>query len=106
VLSIAHERSNEHKWTDGKKRIKDRLNSVAEVLETIAEAVAVQKQANDIIEPLLMSHGLAASKQILYWQGIIDHPTCAFPRAGLTDAQLRRLRDKLASTAIAHTLVR
>ena len=71
-----------------------------------AEAVAAQKQANDIIEPLLMSQGLAASKQILYWQGLIDYPTCAFPRAGLTDAQQRRLRDKLASTAIAHTLVR
>jgi N-acetylneuraminate lyase len=71
-----------------------------------ADAVAAQRQANEIIEPLLMSQGLAASKQILYWQGLIDHPACAFPRAALSEAQQRRLRDKLATTAIAHTLVR
>jgi N-acetylneuraminate lyase len=71
-----------------------------------AEAVAAQKQANDIIEPLLASHGLAASKQILYWQGLIDHPHCAHPRAGLTDSQKSDLRRRLATTAIADTLVR
>ncbi len=71
-----------------------------------AEAVAAQKRANDIIEPLLMSQGLAASKQILYWQGLIDHVNCAFPRAALTEAQQKQLRDLLSTTAIAETLVR
>jgi N-acetylneuraminate lyase len=69
------------------------------------EAVAAQRKANDIIEPLLASQGLAASKQILVWQGLIDHPTCAFPRANLSEAQQRQLRDALASTAIADTLI-
>jgi N-acetylneuraminate lyase len=71
-----------------------------------AEAVAAQRQANDIIEPLLVFQGLAASKQILVWQGLIDHPTCAFPRASLTESQQRQLRDMLSTTAIAHTLIR
>jgi N-acetylneuraminate lyase len=71
-----------------------------------AEAVATQKLANEIIEPLLMSHGVAATKQILVWQGLIDHPTCAFPRAALTEAQQRQLRELLATTAIAGSLVR
>jgi N-acetylneuraminate lyase len=71
-----------------------------------AAAVAAQRQANDIIEPLLMFQGLAASKQILVWQGLIDHATCAAPRASLTEAQQRQLRERLAGTAIAATLVR
>lgn len=71
-----------------------------------AEAVAVQKQVNDIIEPLLMFQGLAASKQILFWQGIIDHPTCAHPRTDLNENQKRQLRERLSGTAIAHTFVR
>jgi N-acetylneuraminate lyase len=71
-----------------------------------ADAVAIQRQANEIIEPLLASHGLAASKQILYWQGLIDHPHCAQPRAGLSDHQRTELRRRLATTAIASTLVR
>ena len=70
------------------------------------EAVAAQKQANDIIEALLMFQGLAASKQILYWQGLIDHPHCAAPRALLTEPQQRQLRDALSTTAIAKSLVR
>ena len=70
------------------------------------EAVAVQKQVNDIIEPLLMAQGLAASKQILVWQGLIDHATCAAPRAGLTESQQKQLRERLAKTAIADSLVR
>jgi hypothetical protein len=53
-----------------------------------------------------MFHGLAASKQILVWQGLIDHPTCAFPRAVLTEQQQRQLHDLLSTTAIASTLVR
>jgi dihydrodipicolinate synthase/N-acetylneuraminate lyase len=68
--------------------------------------VAVQRKVNDIIEPLLMFQGLAASKQILYWQGLIDHPACVKPRASLTDAQAQELRRRVAETAIAHTLVR
>jgi N-acetylneuraminate lyase len=71
-----------------------------------AEAVAVQRQANEIIEALLMYQGLAASKQILVWQGLIDHATCAAPRARLTDAQQRQLRERLSGTAIAASLVR
>jgi N-acetylneuraminate lyase len=71
-----------------------------------SQAVATQRLANDIIEPLLMFQGLVASKQILVWQGLIEHATCAFPRASLTDAQQQRLRDMLSTTAIAHTLVR
>lgn len=71
-----------------------------------AGAVAAQRTVNDIIEPLLMFQGLAATKQILVWQGVIDHATCAFPRAGLTAPQQRQLRDLLATTAIAATLVR
>jgi N-acetylneuraminate lyase len=70
------------------------------------EAVATQRLANDIIEPLLTFQGLAASKQILVWQGLIDHATCAFPRASLTGTQQRCLRDMLSTTAIAHTLIR
>ncbi len=70
------------------------------------QAIAAQKQANDIIEPLLKFQGLAASKQILVWQGLIDHATCAFPRAALNAAQQQQLRDLLANTAIAGTLVR
>jgi N-acetylneuraminate lyase len=71
-----------------------------------AEAVADQRLANDVIEPLLVFQALAASKQILVWQGLIDHPTCAFPRAALNEAQQRQLRASLAGTAIADTLVR
>lgn len=71
-----------------------------------AEALAAQRKANDIIEALLMFHVVAAAKQILYWQGLIDHPHCAFPRALLTSAQQGQLRDALSTTSIAHTLVR
>ena len=71
-----------------------------------AEAVAAQKRANDIIEPLIAAHGVASTKQILYWQGLIDHTTCAHPRAGLTEQQQTDLRRRLASSAIASTLVR
>jgi N-acetylneuraminate lyase len=70
------------------------------------EAVAAQRLANDIIEPLLWVQALAASKQILVWQGVIDHATCAFPRGGLNEAQQAKLRDALATTAIAPTLIR
>jgi N-acetylneuraminate lyase len=71
-----------------------------------ADAVAAQKKANDVIEPLIAAHGVASTKQILYWQGLIDHPNCAHPRAGLTDKQQADLRRRLAGTAIAGTLVR
>lgn len=39
VLSIDHNKSNEHKWTDGKKRIEDRLTSIAEVLVDVAKDI-------------------------------------------------------------------
>jgi N-acetylneuraminate lyase len=71
-----------------------------------AEAVAVQKRVDDVIEPLLMFQGLAASKQILVWQGIIDHPTCAHPRADLNETQKKQLRERLAGTAIGSSFVR
>ena len=71
-----------------------------------ADAVAAQKQANDIIEPLIAAHGVASTKQILVWQGLLDHAHCVFPRAGLTEQQQVDLRKRLATTAIAGTLVR
>ena len=72
----------------------------------ITEAVAVQKQINEVIEILLSYQGLAATKQILYWQGLISSPTCAAPRAMLSDTSRADLRRRLAPTAIADTLVR
>ena len=66
----------------------------------------MQKQVNELIEILLSYQGLSATKQILYWQGLIDHPHCAHPRALLTDQQRSDLRRRLATTAIAETLVR
>jgi N-acetylneuraminate lyase len=71
-----------------------------------AESIALQRQANAIIEAALTCQIVAATKQILYWQGLIDCPACAFPRAPLSETQERRLRDLLAGTAIASTLVR
>jgi N-acetylneuraminate lyase len=72
----------------------------------VAEAIPIQKKANDIIEMILGYHGLAASKQILYWQGHIATAVCAPPRAGLTEAQQTELRARLMTSAIADTLVR
>ncbi len=71
-----------------------------------AESIAVQREVNAIIEAALTCQIVAATKQILYWQGLIDCPVCAFPRAPLSEPQQRKLRDLLASTAIAQTLVR
>jgi N-acetylneuraminate lyase len=71
-----------------------------------AESIAVQRQANSIIEAVLTAQIVAATKQILFWQGLIDCPDCAFPRAGLSEPQQRRLRDLLGGTAIGGTLVR
>jgi N-acetylneuraminate lyase len=70
------------------------------------EAVAVQKQVNDVIEPMLGVHILAATKQVLYWQGLIDHTACALPRAALSETQQSELRQRLSGTAIAGTLIR
>src|SRR4029079_4680476 len=52
-----------------------------------ADAVTAQKRANDVIEPLIAAHGVASTKQILFWQGLIDHTTCAHPRSGLSEQQ-------------------
>jgi N-acetylneuraminate lyase len=71
-----------------------------------AEAVAAQKQANDTIEAILLSHGIAATKQILFWQGLIDHPTSARPRAALSEQQCADLRRRLAETIVGPSLVR
>jgi len=69
------------------------------------DAIAAQKQANEVIEVLLRFQGLAATKQILFWQGLIASPTCAAPRAGLTPEQQADLRARLARTAIGETLL-
>ncbi|MBS0210123.1 MAG: dihydrodipicolinate synthase family protein [Planctomycetes bacterium] len=72
----------------------------------LREATQVQKQVNEIIEALLRHQGLAASKQILYWQGLIDHPDCAAPRAPLTPPAQAELRRSLERTSLASTWVR
>lgn len=71
-----------------------------------AEAVAVQKQINDVIEILLSFPALAATKQILRWQGLIDCPRLAAPRAMLSEEQQQSLRQHLKGTFLAETLVR
>lgn len=70
------------------------------------EATLVQKRVNEIIEVLLRFQGLAASKQILYWQGLIDHADCAAPRALLTTAAQNELRLGLEKTSLASSWVR
>jgi N-acetylneuraminate lyase len=70
------------------------------------EAVATQIKANEVIEPLIACHGVASTKQILVWQGLIDHPHCAAPRALLSEDQKVTLRRRLAATSIGTTLVR
>lgn len=70
------------------------------------EARKVQKKVNEVIEVLLTCHGLAASKQILVWQGHIASARCAPPRASLTAEQQTSLRAKLMQTAIADTLIK
>lgn len=70
------------------------------------EAVVVQKQVNEVIEILLTYQGLSATKQILYWQGLIASPTCAAPRAPLSEAEQADLRRRLQSTFLAESLVR
>jgi len=72
----------------------------------IAEAIVVQKECNEVIEALLAFQGLAASKQILYWQGLIASPTCAAPRAMLSEADQAELRRRILKSAIADSLVR
>jgi N-acetylneuraminate lyase len=72
----------------------------------LTEAVAVQKKVNEVIEVLLGYQGVAATKQILCWQGVIASPTCAAPRASLTAAEQAEFRKKLEHTAIAGSLVK
>ncbi|MCE9606464.1 MAG: dihydrodipicolinate synthase family protein [Planctomycetia bacterium] len=70
------------------------------------EAREVQKKVNEIVEVLLTFHGIAATKQILVWQGHIAEPRCAPPRASLNAEQQQTLRAKLMNTAIAETLIK
>lgn len=70
-----------------------------------AEAIALQKQVNDVIEILLSLPPLAATKQILQWQGLINCPRCAAPRALLSAEQQRSLRERLEATFMAETFV-
>jgi N-acetylneuraminate lyase len=72
----------------------------------LAEAIEVQKQINAVIEVLLSYQALAATKQILYWQGLLATPECAAPRAMLDETSRNELRRRLADTAIADTLIR
>ncbi len=65
-----------------------------------AEALAVQRQVNEAIEVLLRYGGLRSTKQVLAWQGLIDTPTCAFPRAAHTPQELDGLRRRLAETIL------
>ena len=71
-----------------------------------AGAINVQKQANVAIEHLLRYHWLAATKQILYWQGLIDHTTAGSPRGSLTADEQRTFRAQLSETVLGPTLVR
>ncbi len=70
------------------------------------EAVALQKQVNDVIEILLSLPPLAATKQILFWQGLIECPACAAPRAALSNQQQHEMRERLEGTFLGKTLVR
>lgn len=70
------------------------------------EAMKVQKKVNEIIEILLSYHGLAATKQILVWQGLIADAKCAPPRASMLEEQKKTLRERLLKTALAETLVK
>ncbi len=70
------------------------------------EAIAAQKRANAVIEVLLSFQPMATTKQILYWQGLIDSPSCASPRGMLSESDKAELRRRLMSTVIADSLVR
>ena len=70
----------------------------------LAQAVVLQKRANDVIEALLNYQGLAATKQVLVWQGVIADATCAAPRASLNATQQADLLARMLKTAIADTL--
>ena len=48
---------------------------------------------------------MATTKQILYWQGLIDSPTCAPPRAMLSEPDKVELRRRLSTTVIADTRI-
>jgi N-acetylneuraminate lyase len=70
-----------------------------------AEAVAVQRRVNEVIEAVLAFQIIAATKQILVWQGLIASPTCAAPRATLSEAEQADLRRRLTGTLIGDSLV-
>ncbi|HEX4130162.1 MAG TPA: dihydrodipicolinate synthase family protein [Pirellulales bacterium] len=70
------------------------------------EAVAAQKRANEAIEVLLAFPPLPATKQILYWQGLIASPACAAPRGAISEAQQQELRRRISATIVGPTLVR
>lgn len=84
---------------------------ILEVAEHVAagrhtEAVKTQRRANSVIEILLTNQGVAATKQILCWQGLLAYATCAAPRASLSPEQQAELRRRLEKSAIADTLVK
>jgi N-acetylneuraminate lyase len=74
--------------------------------DRFTEAVKVQKKVNEVIEVLLGFQALAATKQILVWQGHLASARCAPPRASLNVEQQQLLRQRLMQTAVADTLVR
>lgn len=71
-----------------------------------AQAVAVQKRVNEVIELFHDFQGIAVTKQILFWQGLIDSTRCARPRARLTLPEQQELRRRLGTTLLADSLVR
>ena len=69
-----------------------------------AEAVALQKRVNEVIEVVLNFNGWAATKQILVWQGHMTCPALAPPRSMLDETARKELRRLLANTFIGETL--
>ncbi|HEX4148388.1 MAG TPA: dihydrodipicolinate synthase family protein [Pirellulales bacterium] len=80
--------------------------SAASVNNRFREALAGQQRANGVIEALLGFQLLAATKQVLVWQGLIASATCAAPRAMLDASEQAALWERLKPTAIGDTLQR
>lgn len=84
------------------------INAIAAHCESgnLTAAVQTQKEINEVIEVVLSAQGLVVTKLILYWQGLIDTPVCVRPRAGLNRTQAGTIRQRLAATLLADSLVR
>lgn len=71
-----------------------------------AEAMAAQKRVNEVVEVIQEFPVLAATKQILHWQGLLESTTLAPPRLPLNERQCAQLRERLASTVLDSSFVR